>query len=245
MVADTSLDFAASQPHLLESSFAAGLDEESLQAWDQILAKLEKYSQHLQALTSPDVAKAFDEEAVNLSGELKGFGEHLQQAGLVNKSPDISPAIATGFAKLGEIIIRSRSQARARKVLAETDAEAGRIFRTMADSVGPSQTKGIRGTVMSHWSQRLAEKKVAFGTAPDQAAKRQIAADFRDLLKRRDAQDLVLVSLRRSLLALADLHHALAQGQPWTAQSAAAAIDDEIKRTRDLNDLFKNKLKNQ
>src|SRR5438105_12483291 len=85
MVADTSLDFAATQPHLLESSFAAGLDDESLAAWDQILAKLEKYAQHLQSLTSPDVAKSFDDEAVNLSGELKGFGEHLQQAGVISK----------------------------------------------------------------------------------------------------------------------------------------------------------------
>ena len=93
MVADTSLDFAASQPRLLESSFAAGLDDESLQAWDQILAKLEKYAQHLQAVTSPDVAKSFDDEAVNLSGELKGFGDHLQQAGVVSKSPNIDPSI--------------------------------------------------------------------------------------------------------------------------------------------------------
>src|SRR6266496_5838914 len=100
MVADASLDFAASQGKLLESSFAAGLDEESLQAWDQILEKLEKYAQHLQALTSPALTKQFEDEAVNLSADLKGFGQHLQQTGFINKSPEISPTIATGFAKL-------------------------------------------------------------------------------------------------------------------------------------------------
>ncbi|HXT40418.1 MAG TPA: hypothetical protein VN887_10380 [Candidatus Angelobacter sp.] len=245
LVADASLDYAASQTNLVESSFTAGLDEESLAAWDQVLEKLEKYAQHLQLLTSPDLAKSFDDEAVNLSAELNNFGQHLQGSGLINKSPQISPAIATGFTKLGELIVRLRAQTRARKVLVATDAEIGRIFRTMADSVGTSRTNEIRGTVTAHWTQFLAEKKVAFRNQPDLAGKRQIAADFLQLLERRVAQDLVLLSLRRSLLQLAELHHALAQGERWTAQSAAAAIADEIKRTRDLNDRFKDKLKNQ
>jgi len=243
LVADASVEFAASQPRLVESTFAAPLDQESLGTWDQILAKLEKYAHHLQALTSPDVAKQFEDEAVNLSGELKDFGQHLQQAGLANTSPQFNPAIATGFTKLGELIIRFHAQTRARQVMADTDAEIARIFRTMADSVGASRTNGIRGTVTSHWTQRLAEKTGAFLSAPDQAAKRQIAADYRDVLQRRSAQDLVLLSLRRSLLQLADLHHALAQGERWTAQSAGAAIADEISRTRELAERFKEKLK--
>jgi len=113
-------------------------------------------------------------------------------------------------------------------VLADTDAEIGRILRTMAGSVGTSRTNGIRGTVMSHWTQFLGEKKVAFRTQSDQSGKRQVAADFRKLMERRSAQDLVLLSLRRSLLELADLHHALAQGERLSAQSAAGAIADEI-----------------
>src|SRR5206468_56007 len=59
MVADVSVDYAANQATLRESSFAAGLDQGSLQTWDEILDKIGKYAQHIQALTSPDVAKAF------------------------------------------------------------------------------------------------------------------------------------------------------------------------------------------
>jgi len=245
MVADASLDFAARQPTLRESSFAAGLDDESLHAWDQILGKLEKYAQHLQALTSPELTKEFDAEAVNLSGELKDFGQHLKEAGLASKSPEISPSIATGFTELAGFIIRFRAQARAREVLGGSDAEVGRIFRTMADSIGTSQTNGVRGTVTSHWTQRLADQKGSFLNASDFAAKRQVAAEFRNLLERRTAQDSVLLSLRRSLLQLADLHHALAVGEPWNSQSAAAAIAAEIAHTRDLNSRFKEKLKAQ
>jgi hypothetical protein len=242
MVADASLDFAAKQPTLTEASFAAGLDDESLQAWDQILGKLQNYAQHLQALTSPDLAKQLGDAAVNLSGDLKDFGQHLQQAGLVNKSPSISPGIATAFTELGELVIRFQAQAHAREALATADPDVARIFRSMADSVGTSQTNGIRGTVHAHWDEQLAAQKVAFLSASDPAAKRQLASDFRDLLQRRSAQDLVLLSLRSSLLQLADLHHALAQGETWTAQSAAAAIAAEIQETRDIDNRLKDKL---
>ncbi len=242
MIADTSLDFASKQPTLTEQSFSAGLDEESLQAWDQILEKLGHYAQDLQTLTSPDQARQFGAEAVNLSGELKDFGQHLQQAGLVNKSPSIGPAIATGFTELGELLIRLHGQLRARQVLTQTDPEVANILRGMADAVGSSSAHGIRGTVHAHWNQQLADRKGAFLSAADLAAKRQVAADFRELLRRRSTQDLVLVSLRRSLLQLADVHHALAQGQNATAQSAAAAIDNELQETRDLNKRFQEQL---
>jgi hypothetical protein len=243
LIADASLDYAASQPRLLEESFAAGLDEESLQRWSQVFEKLEHYAQHLQALTSPDVTKSFETEAVALSSELKAFGQHLQDAGLVQKVPELTPAIATGFTELGNLIIRFHSQAEALKALRLADPQVGIIFRTMADSIGATRTNGVRGTVFTHWTQNLAEKKAAFLTASDTSAKRQIASDFRDLLERRTTQDLVLVSLRRSLLQLADLHHALAQGERWTAQTASAAIADEVKRTRALYDRLKEQLK--
>jgi hypothetical protein len=48
----------------------------------------------------------------------------------------------------------------------------------------------------------------------------------------------VLLSLRRSLLHLADLHHALAQGDSLTARSAAAAIGNEVQHTRALYSRF-------
>jgi len=245
LVADTTLDFAADQPILRESSFEAGLDDDSLQAWDQILGELEKYAGHLQALTSPELAGKFDDEAVHLAGELNDFGQHLAQAGLEGKTPAIGFSIATSFTKLGELLIRIHARARARHAMTETDGELGRILRGMADSLGASQTNGVRGTVTAHWAQRMAEKKVAFLGASDHAAKRQIASDFRDMLGRRAAQDLVLISLRRSMLHLASLHHALAQGESWTARSATAAIADEIQRTRNLSSRINDKLKSE
>jgi len=241
MMAESSLDFAAGQPTLNEASFAAGLDQDSLQAWDDIFAELEKYAHHLQAVTSPDIAKQFEDESVNLSTELKGFGDHLQQAGLAGKSPSIPPSIATGFVELGSLIIRAQAQAKALKAMAGADTNVVHIFRTMADSIGSSTAHGIRGTVHAHWNQLLDAQTTAFLGATDSNAKRQIASAFRDLLQRRDAQDLVLASLRRSLLELANLHHALAQGETWTAQAALSAIAGEIQRTRDLNDRFSNK----
>ena len=242
LVADTSLDFAASQPTLRESSFEAGLDEASLQAWNEIFDKLEIFVQHLQFLTAPDIAKQFDAESVNLSSELKRFGQHLQQTGLTKNTPEFNPSLAAGFTELADLVIRYRSQAQARQAIVAMDAELGRIFVGMADSIGTSQTNGIRGTVAAHWTQQLAVKKEAFLGASDHAAKRQIAAEFSDLMKRRAAQDMILLSLRQTLLQLANLSHALAEGQNLSAQSAVSRIQDEIRRTRDLHDQFKQKL---
>jgi hypothetical protein len=246
MIADVSLDYAAEQKHLTEASFAAGLDEASLQVWDQVFQHLGAYAQHLADLTSPTVGKEFEDETVNLSGNLKNFGEHLKDADVVAKVPQIDPSIATGFAKLGGLLIRMRAQGQARKVINEIDPEVGRILRGMADTVGASATNGIRGTVTSHWTQLLTRPKLQFLEQTNNIpARRQIATEFRDLLQRRTAQDLTLLSLRRSLLQLAELHHALAQGQSWTAQSAAAAIMAEIQQTRELNARFREKLKNK
>ena len=238
MVAEASLEYAVQQPRLTEASFAAGLDDESLAAWDQILANLERYAQHLQVLTSPDIPRQFGDAAVNLGSSFKDFGVHLQEAGLINKSPSINPGIAAGFTELGELLLHYQAERRAQKALAAADPEIARIMRALADSVGNSLTNGIRGTVHAHWDQRLAEEKTAFMGAAEADKKRQAASDFRDMLQRRSAQDLVLLSLRRSLLQLADLHHALALGDRWNAQSAAAAINAELQQTRDLNRRF-------
>ncbi len=238
LVADASVDYAAAQPRLLESSFAAGLDATSLEAWDQVLAKLESYARHLQALTSPELSKAFEDATVNLGHELNDFGQHLQQTGLTGKAPELNPGLATDFTELASLFIRFHAQARAREVLGKTDAEVGRICRSLADSLGATQTNALRGTVNAHWTQRLAEQKAAFLTATNTADKRAVAAAFRKLLQNQTAQDLVLLSLRRSLLQLADLHHALAQGDRLSAQSAANAIANEVQHTRDLYDRF-------
>ena len=243
LVADASLDYAAAQPRLLEANFAAGLDAESLDAWDQVLGKLEKYAQHLQALTSPQLAKPFEDATVSLSGELKDFGRHLQQSGLTDKAPQLSPSLATAFTELADLVIRIHANARARDVLRDTDPEISRICRSLADSVGTTRTNGVRGTVNAHWTQQLAEQKAAFLGKTDFGDKRAIAATFRKLLQNQTAQDLVLLSLRRSLLQLAELHHALAQGDRLSAQGAAAAIAGEVQHTRDLYDRFTTTLK--
>jgi aminoglycoside phosphotransferase family enzyme len=169
-----------------------------------------------------------------LSGELRNFGQHLQQAGLAGKSPELSPGLATDFTELAELIIRFHSNARARDVLRNTDTEVGRICRSLGNSIGATRTNGLRGTVTAHWTQRLAEQKAEFLSKTNYTDKRALAATFRKLLQRQTSQDLVLLSLRRSLLHLAELHHALAQGDPLTAQSASAAIANEVQHSRDL-----------
>jgi hypothetical protein len=62
--------------------------------------------------------------------------------------------------------------------------------------------------------------------------------DFIDLLKKRDAQDELLAALRRSYLALAEAHTALAKGRATDLGSAIDIVAAELKRARDLQDQF-------
>src|SRR5262249_20247517 len=116
----------------------------------------------------------------------------------------------------------------------KTDPEVRNIFTRMASSIGSSNAEGIRGTVKTHWNDNLALKKAEFVGTQDSAKRKQVAAAFQDMLKKRAAQDSILVSLRRSILALADLHHALATGQTHSAQECLSAISQELDHTLDL-----------
>jgi len=242
LVAEGSIGYAASQPHLLETNILTGLDPRGEQAWDRILQALGKYGQHLQALTAPEFTKPFEEEAENLGGELKTVGKDLQTNGFLSQAPQITPALASAFAAVGDLILEARAQAHAQKIARAADPHIGHICQTLADSIGTGPTNGLRGTVFQHWNDLLAEKKNDFLTAPDAAAKRKIAADFAALLQRRAAQDQVLISLQHSLLKLAELHHALANGQSWTIKNATAAIAAEAQRGSDLYNRFNAKL---
>jgi hypothetical protein len=238
LIADASIDYAAKQPTLTESSFAAGLDDASILVWEQALGELEQYAEYLQSLTSPALAKQFEDESINLSSELMAFGDHLGKS----KAPEISPSLAAGFTELGQLIIRLKGQTAALKVLAESDSEIRHILFTMSDSIGYSCTNGMRGTVNAHWNQLLAAKKLEFISQSDISKRLAIAADFRDLMQRRATQDIVLVSLRQSLMNLAALHHALAHGESMDARTYGASIVEEMKHTKELSARFQEAL---
>jgi len=243
LIAQDQLDDAAKATNLTEQLFAKVLSPENSRVWDETFAKLESYAHHLQALAAPALTKSFQEQAEGLGSDLQTFGQRLKDAGLIGKAPEISPGIATAITELGSLIIRAKAQHDARRIVSAANSNVVAALRLMASSLGETSRAGLRGTVRTHWLDRLGAKERQFKKQPDEAGKRQVASEFVELLQQRDAQDAVLASLRRSLLSLADLHQSLAQGESLTARQLAQVIADETKASREIYSQFKGTLK--
>ena len=200
------------------------------------------YAQHLQALTAPDLTKTFEDQAVSLGTELQILGHHLKDSRFIGKAPEISPGIAAGVTELGRSMIRAKAEHDAAHVAKAANSNIVATLHLMAGSLGETEKSGLRGTVREHWLGRLGEKKGEFKKQTDAAGKRHVATEFVAQMAERDAQDAALASMRRSLLSLADLHQALANGESLTALQLAQEISDEVKATRDIFSQFKAKL---
>ncbi len=237
-----SVQFAAQRPTLNATNLVSSPDPEIIASWDRIFSPIERYSQQLASLVSPDAAKEFTESAVGLAAQFRETSDKLKKESLLATAPEISPQLATAFTKVGEAILRMRAQAEAKRIAAATDPEVQKIFVTLADVIGDAQTKHLRGSVRAHWQNLEAPLQSQFLRTTDPNEKRQIVQRFADLLEKQDEQDLSLDSLRRSLLALADAHHALAQGQAGSLRSAVGIVGEELARTKALYDEFKSKL---
>jgi hypothetical protein len=238
LTSESIIDFAATQPTLIDTNFLPVLDPESLAVWDQVFTALQRYAQNLAVLTSPDLAKDYEDGVVNLAAEVTQVGADLKSQKMISAVPSLSPSLAAAFTELGGLLIRAKGQHDAKAVLSDTDPAIKSIFTTMADAIGASQKHNLRGTVHANWEQRKARLKGGFLEATTPAERRAIAAKYASLLNGQTTQDLALGSLQRSFLALADAHHALAQGSRPGVMAAISAVELEVQNTQNLINRF-------
>jgi len=235
---DSMIEYAVSRPTLSDSNLVVALDSGVLRVWEAAFDGLQLYGRHLLVLASSATTRDFRNSAVDLGRQVQRTGGQLGVVELIPTAPDSSPALAVALTRLGETMIRVKAQSDARKVMEEADPDVRKILVTMADAIGTTSTKGVRGTVRAHWMQLKGEKQVAF-LAPN-ANKRALVVGFLNLTDRQEAGDDALASLERSLRSLADAHHALAAGHPLDAMAAITLMSAEIEETRDLLETFRN-----
>lgn len=244
LTSEAIIDYAAKQPTLTQANFFAVLDPTAVAAWDRVFSALEKYGHGLMTLTSPDITKDYKDAAVQLAQDIQSTGEKLKEDKLISTAPAVPATLATAFTKLGDVLLRAKANADARLIMTEADPFVRQIFVTMGDVVGPSTQGGLRGTVFAHWEQEKAKRQAEFLNTQNPAERRSLAVEFARLMNQQQTQDLALASLRRSFLALADAHYALAQGHDVTAATAVSIVIDEIKDTKALYERFKSLSKN-
>lgn len=235
LASEAIVDYAAAQPTLSDTNFLPVLDPQSIAIWDEVFSALQKYSQNLVLLTSPDLTKDYQDAVVNLAAQVKQAGDDLKGQQMTADGP--SPSLAAAFTELGSLMLSAKAQHDARGVLLQADPGVRRIFTTMAEAIG-STTNNLRGTVRAHWEQRKAKLKLAFLEAKS-ADRRAIAVQYASLLSGETTEDLALASLQRSYLALADAHHALANGRNADVTAAVAVVEQEVQNTANLANRFK------
>jgi hypothetical protein len=229
MVSADEVDRAIMQPKLTDDDVGVVLKLEDIAKWDKAFAEIDAYVANLTLLLSPDRAAEFGAAATKLGAEVARIDP--------NALP--SAGVAAGFAELGRLLIEAKAESDAVKAARQADPGMQMIFSEMALAVGETNLKGLRGTVTEHWKTRLAEQQLAFLKAKAGSAERRTAVlAYIDFRNQRDAQDLQLASLRRSLLDLAAAHSALARGSDSDLAAAIGLIQQESEATRSLFDQF-------
>ena len=236
LTADEVIDFAASQPKLLDENFYAVLDPSAVAKWNAAFDGLSKYAESLGILTSPNLTKDYRTATSELAAQISNTGAKIKSAGLSTKAPDLSPGIATAFAELGNFILKEKAAKDAKETARKADPTVSKVFHFMDDNI---QT--IRGTVRANWERKKKHIALEFRTAP-QSDKRHLAVEYSDLKEKQSQQDDALTSLQRSLRALVDAHHAIATGSQLGVQEAVAVVKDEAKDTKDIYDQMKKAL---
>jgi hypothetical protein len=238
IIREDSIDYAAAKENLSAANLVSTPDAQTIAAWDELFTTLEQYAANLSTLAAAQPTKAFQDSMVTLAEQFRNTSKKLNDENPITKTPQL----ATAFTEAAALIMKWHAQAEARKIAVEVDPQMTRIFTGLAEAVGNTDKDGLRRTVLAHWDLRLAEKQAQFLNTSNLDVRKRITREFADLLDKRDAQDLALASLRRSFLALADAHHAVALGHYVSLCSAVAAVSDELKNTKELHDRFTAKL---
>ena len=160
---------------LTEADVAPLLAPDDIAKWDNAIANIDAYVASLTALTAPNPANDFGTAATALGTAVA----KLEPSALP------SPGVAAGFAELGRLLIEAKAERDALKIARQADPAMQHIFTAMADVIGDTKLKGLRGTVHEHWQTEIAEvAKVDFPTAKgNTAARRSAVLAYVDLCK--------------------------------------------------------------
>lgn len=224
---ELQLDRAVGLESIKESDFTAALDAESVDRWNSALESLALYSSGLQLLS--DSAGAAE---VNKS--IQALGDRI----IALNSPATPGAggadeASKALGHIGQLIVEAAAKKKALEIARDADPSVRATLLFMADMIGADHgSGGVRTTLWSNWTARIAQIRVEFVSAG--GGKRQVAAKCAVAIEQRNISDLKLSALRKSLLELADLHTAIAQGRSADAAEMIAVLKREIDFAKSL-----------
>lgn len=204
---DNQLNYAVTQPSLSESLLRPALDAASIRAWDVALGALSTYAQGVATLVDPANAQATGANAAALA----------QRIALQARSSAFTsrPGLSAAIARVGTALAQARASAAARDIVSQADPAVQDLLHALRDTIAApaddGTDTGIIATVQTNWSLRLAEVQAEY-LSPS-ANRVQLAAQYAQMLDKRDQSIQTLLDLQQSLDSLALAHAALAKGQ--------------------------------
>ena len=232
MTRQDSITYASRQKNLRASNLVSSPDPDTIASWDALFSALEKYAQDLNSLAAGGDTTATQASLMSLAGTFNQTAELVNRNAQTSNEPQVTAGVATAFAEAAKVFESAYGQKKALELAAAADPHIAQILNGLADAIGATQSDGLRATIAAHWRDREAALQVQFLQTLDPNARLAIVQAFAGLLDQASAQDLALASVRRSLLALAVVHHALAAGHPATMAGALGTISDELQNAQ-------------
>jgi hypothetical protein len=223
LVREAQVKRAATLPNLKESDFTAGLDAQSIAAWNRALDSLAVYSAALSTQLNPDLATGG-------GGSTKQLGESIATSSN-SKVFQEQPGLASALGMLGTKLASLAATQSAKSIMAQTDRSVNEVLGQMArminDDSGDKET-GIYQTVHTNWTQKADDIRTKeFLRAQTPAEKQSVAAQYAAVLEQRDAADAALLGLRTSLLELGAAHSRSAAGGTMDTSALIANIREQ------------------
>ena len=217
LTSQSIIENASQQPTLSSKNFYQVVPSEEIGRWDSAFAAMAAYAQSLTTLSTTSNSES---NANAIGGLARTIESQTQSKSL--------PGISSAFVSVAGALEKAKFGHDAYEVAVATDPDIQRVVQCMADAIGVSNKTGLRGTVWANYqSFVMAPLQVNFLSAPS-PDKLTLAKQFSTILDQRNAADLQLASLRASIIALGNAHHAIVTKSSIDFTTALATITQQL-----------------
>jgi hypothetical protein len=208
---------AAKQSRLNPANFYQVVPTQSVSQWDDAFSAMASYAQALTTLSSPGNNETAPAAISTLATNIQS-----------QANTEMPPGLSTAFVTVATALEKAKFGHDAYGVAITADPTIQDIIKTMADDIGSTNKEGLRKTVeINYHNTMMSSLEISFPAASAQE-KLIMAKQYSTALEQQNTADLQLVSLRASIIALGNAHHAIVTKSPVDFTSALATINQQL-----------------
>jgi hypothetical protein len=208
---------AAKQSRLNPANFYQVFPTQSINQWDSAFSAMASYAQALATLSSPGTNETTPAAVSTLATNIT-----------TQANSEMPPGLSSAFVAITTALEKAKFGHDAYDVAVTADPTIQDIIKTMTDLIGSSNKEGLRKTVEANYHNvMMSSLEISFPSA-SASEKLTMAKQYSTALDQQAAADLQLASLRTSIIALGNAHHAIATKSPIDFTTAMATINQQL-----------------